>query len=318
MSHEEVTPMRLLLVLTAAWTLALSAAGSATEVHWTAAHGMAPQGVLCAPAACDLDGDADLDVAVLPISVVSGDGFIWWNVGTPEVPTWEMDPTVFIGIPEDCYDRRGCLGDVDSDGDQDLVLGCPEGDLRLIWNVGTPQVPVWQYDGAPFASISPSLRPKPHFGDFDADGDLDISMTYWGATTYYIENVGSPTDPNWVFQGSLGWGIVPYGSTPCMASGDLDGDGDLDLVGQGGIGPQAWENIGTPQEFLYVENPSLILGVAEPDDGSKGVELLDIDADGDLDLLIAGWSWDGNYLYLCERFTPVESRSWGVIKAMYR
>jgi len=211
------------------------------------------------------------------------------------------------------------FGDVDGDGDLDMVGGYQgDGNLRFARNVGTPQVFAWQYEPPPFPAV-PTAFAWPHLADFDADGDLDIMATHLGQGTAYLENVGTSAVPEWVEAGSLGWGIIPPGSFPSMAPGDLDGDGDLDLVGQGQgytYGIQAWENVGTPQEFLYVENPSLLIGVTEPQSGSHGVELLDIDADGDLDLLIA--DWPSSYLYLNECVTSVEATSWGAIKAMYR
>jgi hypothetical protein len=303
--------MRLLLILAVACVLVLPAAASATEVYWTAAHWMAPPWPLTRPAACDLDGDGDYDIAVI------GWQSVWWNVGSPESPVWEYDEGG-LEPPSDAW-GPAAFGDVDGDGDPDMVAGYYlDCNLRFVRNVGTPQAFVWQYEPPPFPA-TPTMGAWPHFADFDADGDLDIMATHLGQGAAYLENVGTPAAPEWVINGSLGWGIIPPGSFPSMAPGDLDGDGDLDLVGQAhgySYGVQAWENVGTPEEFLYVENPSLLLGVTEPQDGSLGVELLDIDADGDLDLLIA--AWPDNYLYLNERITPVESKSWGAIKAMYR
>jgi hypothetical protein len=49
-----------------------------------------------------------------------------------------------------------------------------------------------------------------------------------------------------------------------------------------------------------------------------GLELLDIDGDGDLDLLIDQSYYGQNLLFLNQHYTPVEPASWGSIKALFR
>lgn len=302
---------KLLSVITLLLVLCCGAS-DATEVHWVPAHHLAPDGGLKSPAAGDLDGDSDYDISVYLSH------FQYWNIGTPAVPTWKLDTSWFDGIPS-CADPSGTYGDVDQDGDLDLVIGAYDERLRFCWNIGTPQEPAWQYDPSVFDTIW--ILPggaDPHFADLDADGDLDLTVTTAFCYVKLIENIGTSTEPVWAEAGYVDGITLDSGGSPATAFGDIDRDGDLDAIGVTSLSaPQCWENVGSPQSYEFVENPSMLIGVEQPTIGGFGLELFDIDADGDLDLLIAPWGC-GGHLFLNEGYVPVESRSWTTIKAMFR
>ena len=306
--------MRALISLIAASILAGSVLAHATEVHWIPAHEWAPQDVSNRLAAGDLDGDSDLDLSILALNPVRH----YWNTGTPQVPEWELDTTQFSEVPY-CGFRSGALGDADSDGDLDLVISCYDEYHRFYRNTGTPQQPEWQFEPTMFEGIE--ILPggaEPYFGDLDADGDLDLAVACsFGSVVQHFENVGSPTEPQWADMGFVAGVQLGSGGHPTIALGDIDGDADLDLVTIAWSAPvQCWENTGTPQAFQFTENPSMLLGVEDPPWG-KGIELLDIDADGDLDLLVAYYLGE-NFLYLNETVSSVEPVTWGRIKSMFR
>lgn len=302
---------KLLSVITLLLVLCCGAS-DATEVHWVAAHHMAPQGVSSTLATGDLDGDLDYDLSFLGVNPARH----FWNIGTPQNPEWELDSTQFSNVPY-CSFRAGTLGDLDQDGDLDLVIGCDDELLRCYWNVGTPQEPVWQYDPTEFEDITVLIGPaQPYFGDLDNDGDLDLTVTVLGGAIQRIENTGTPTDPDWTYQGYIEGVQVGPGGRSTAAFGDIDGDADLDLIGiSWDTPPQCWENVGTPEVFGFIENPAMLIGI-ESFPGGFGIDLLDIDADGDLDLMIS--SWPDNYVYLNEDYVSVEYTTWTAIKAMFR
>jgi len=298
-------------LLGSAAALLLVSAAAANTVVWVPAPQLAPVGLYGQMAAGDLDGDGDDDIADFCYLRA------YWNAGgCPGPVVWQVQEGLFPNLGS-CRENSGTWGDVDADGDLDLVYACIEcPSFRVIWNVGSPQAPVWEYGGAIPGDSWDFHYGKAYLCEIDADGDLDIMGTSGGLDVNIWENTGTPAAPYWTYLG-----VVPNvridtvdGS---LSHGDLDGDGDLDIVGGNGTSRvKCWENVGTPQVWSYVRNDAMLTGVTAPMDGTWGVALPDVDCDGDPDLVVAGWT--SVYLYLNERITPVQPGSWGMIKALYR
>jgi len=300
------------ILLSAVSVLWFSTGAVGSEVHWTPAHELAPSGSYGCMAAGDLDGDGDDDIADFVFVNM------YRNTGCPGPPAWDLEEDVFPHMNMlGCTGGRGTLGDVDADGDLDLVYGCYECcSLRMVWNVGTPQWPAWEQGGAILGDPYIESYSSPFLADLDGDGDLDVMATDQGGGIFFYENTGTPQAPLWgsrqLIQ-DIDYGGMDY----TVVLGDLDGDGDLDFLGGEGLRRlECWENIGTPQEWSYVPNAAMLTGVDVPTNGVHGVALPDVDCDGDCDLLVS--SWGVGYLYLNDQFTPVGMRTWGTIKALFR
>ena len=131
--------------------------------------------------------------------------------------------------------------------------------------------------------------------DLDADGDFDLIQGGYYGVFEYFENTGTAAAPMFAAPQQNPFGLVStlYYSFPEAA--DLDGDGDFDLlIGEYYGNMQYFENTGTagaPAFAAPVVNPFGITAgyyVAWPD-------FVDLDADGDLDLLVGEVL--GNMLY---------------------
>ncbi|HRY83506.1 MAG TPA: T9SS type A sorting domain-containing protein [Candidatus Cloacimonadota bacterium] len=149
----------------------------------------------------------------------------------------------------------------------------------------------WQTDNSVFnPSGIPSLTfSQPRCADLDADGDYDFMLGSSGSAPIYIQNTGTPSAPDYVVGPDLAANIN-YLFSELAVTGDIDADGDLDIVTGGYSGLALYLNTGTaaspsfPAQVGFFGN----LGV-----GSYPVpDLADVDADGDLDLVI-GLSEDG-------------------------
>ena len=149
----------------------------------------------------------------------------------------EVTNTPFPGI----YNSSSAFGDVDNDGDLDLIISGrigPSGKntiSKLYTNDGTG---VFTVQIAPFAGAHSG---DAKFADIDADNDLDVIIagnngSYTGQTILYTndgkgnftEITGYPLMPNCLASNipqGLRWGKLAFG--------DIDGDNDLDIVTAG-------------------------------------------------------------------------------------
>jgi len=285
-------------------------------VYWMPAHELAPQGYSCRMAAGDLDGDGDIDISLLSAAPISQ----FWNVGTPTDPAWQFDPSPFQSVPA-CTQQNGDLGDLDADGDLDLIVTCAYDEyISFYWNVGTPQSPVWEEDLLVFAGIQVSQgHACPRLADADADGDLDAFIGSWSGRIRYVRNAGTSPEPQFEYVGWIDGVSQADSPNPTFGLADLDSDGDLDIVRVSyDTEPECFENVGTLSSFEFVANDAMLAGVVIPPSGyGKGVELADIDGDGDPDMILAR-GYGENLLFLNGEATSVEKTSWGVIKSLYR
>jgi len=133
------------------------------------------------------------------------------------------------------------LGDLDGDGDLDLLIGESSGWLNYYRNDGTPARPAFALVSDEFEGIKPGRRSAPHLVDLDGDGDLDLLVGSESDGLALYRNGGTRAVGR--FQRDSTFALaVPVLAAP--AAGDLDGDGDADLlVGGAGGGVVYFERV---------------------------------------------------------------------------
>lgn len=192
------------------------------------------------------------------------------------------------------------FGDLDSDGDYDLILGSIGDKAEYFENVTSLLPSTFRKDSSLLFSIYAgglqfTNADYPSLADLDNDADLDLVIGGYNGLLYY-KNVGDTLLALWekvdsVFASSVN---LQIGSDARQAFADLDNDGDLDLlvgIGESLLGGPTpgltfgFRNIGNPTNPVFTRDDNLVVGI--PDVGLNSYPALaDLDNDNDYDLLI--------------------------------
>lgn len=171
------------------------------------------------------------------------------------------------------------FGDLDGDGDLDILIGRTSGDVIAFKNTGDLTSPNWIRDSSLDAPKTTFGYPRVALADLDNDGDSDLVYSRDSALVYRNDGLGA-------------WARVPEWDLPHVSHdwgttfADFDGDGDLDcFFGDEYKWVGALENIGTPTSPKWQFKARWDLG---RDIGGKHTmpALVDLDSDGDYDLLV--------------------------------
>ena len=223
----------------------------------------------------DLDGDGDYDLLVGD-SAGNAEGVE--NTGSNTNPVW-TDKNAW---DTDDVGSNGsvALGDLDGDGDYDLLLGENDGHANGYENTGSIGGPVWTAN-TDWDTDDVGAKASVTLGDLDNDGDLDLLIGEDAGNTNAYENTGSIYAPVWTDKDA--WDVADIGDDASPNLGDLDGDGDLDvLIGDSAGHSEAYENTGSVTSPEWTNNDSWDVS----DLGTNADPLLaDLDNDGDQDLM---------------------------------
>lgn len=169
-------------------------------------------GVSSSPAIGDIDGDGSMEVVV---GDEGGQAYAWRYDGKP-VEGWPVDlRKKIVASP--------ALGDLDGDkGTLEVVIGVESGLVYALHPNGS------NMNGWPVA-VSGTMTSSPALGDIDSDGSVEVIVAtsnghHYVGLVYVFRNTGGELAREWPVHFD---GNVEY-SSPAL--GDLDADGDIELV----------------------------------------------------------------------------------------
>lgn len=248
----------------------------------------------------DLDGDGDLDIVATAVECtgtipnVTCNGYLYLirQTGDPtSVTGWTSE--VLTSTHEDMNALD--LGDIDNDGDLDIVAGTF--DIPSGVGINSQRFNWYENDGnstpgftarTVATSLSGFAAPDDvQLVDFDFDGDLDVAGTGLNDDgAYWYENLDG-AGGSW-----SGFNEITTGgdNTTSIQCADFDHDGDMDavVVAKDDNAISVYQNDGQGN-FSYLYS-------YEEEDEPDSVDLGDINQDGVMDIL-ATWEGDGSVAF---------------------
>lgn len=152
------------------------------------------------------DGLKDLIVANFfrfkPVSDKESTIAYYRNVGTSTNPVYEYVDYDYLNLSQESYglSTTPAFGDLDGDGDEDLLLATSSGTLVYYENESIGSGAVWGTPTLNFQDNTGSVifvgeKAHPTFFDLNEDGLLDLTIGRKQGNIEYYENVGSSTNP---------------------------------------------------------------------------------------------------------------------------
>ena len=226
----------------------------------------------------DIDNNGSADVLVGSLGGQYGLNLSWFSnannaidLENPRLISFQVDSPSVLDV-----------GDIDNDGDQDFLIQSGTDITNAIY---------WFENN--YGQLIPHLIPnivsdeghfKPYLSDLDGDGDLDYIFYKVGQNGFHVawyEN--SDGNGNFIFKESL---EDPNYILNHSRPGDMDGDGDMDLVAYYSVNG----SFGIDDVMGWYENTDGLGSftfrfIADFTADREDVILKDIDIDGDLDII---------------------------------
>jgi hypothetical protein len=183
------------------------------------------------------------------------------------------------------------FGDLDGDGDLDLLVMNNLGVLHQSMNGGTPNVPTQftiQASSPPAGLLLPAIQKvRLALGDLDGDGRADGIVGLEDGTAFVLNNTFGSTSAGSIPLTVRGESFRVASSNASPSLVDFDGDGALDLIvgdATGGLVPLVGiaPELAIPGFTISYRDSFLSTSVASSG-GAEGMALWDTDQDGDLD-----------------------------------
>jgi hypothetical protein len=265
----------------------------------TAAVGLTVEGgAVRQPVWVDYDGDGDLDLFVAFRDRANA--------------MYRNDNTRFVDIAPQVGldDSRRTVGavwfDYDEDGDLDVITGNMDGDANGLFSQERGKfTDVAEIAGVAWGGRTPQDKAngtvRPCVADVNGDGHLDVFFANYGRNGLFLNRGGGRFEDV-----SKAWGVDIDARYDSCAFADIDNDGYLDLYVNGTVtGGKQYD------DYLFRNTGTAFENVTPAEIGSPnsdhGVQWVDFDFDGDMDLSLTGVQKDGMHWLLRNTLPAADS-----------
>ena len=163
------------------------------------------------PVFFDYNNDSLVDIVIANYGYYTESGnynsqlALYENIGTLSNPEFKWITDDFTC---DCPNSIGSLnfennitptfGDLDGDGDQDMIVGDSDGKIHLLDNILSNNVSNFYVNEIEYFDIDIGSFASPFLIDLDRDGDLDLIIGSRQGQIFHYNNVGTSTDADFV------------------------------------------------------------------------------------------------------------------------
>lgn len=225
------------------------------------------------PAFADVDGDSDFDL-IVATSKVPATLYLYKNTGTPSSPVFQLENTDYLGFNSgQFYNLKIRVADFDGNNTQDLILSAIsflDGSNQLYYIPNSSTIE-FDFSSASIQPLGIFLSGNENFSliDVDLDGNPDVLIGKANGSVDYLRKNGAfPIQFEAATTGWLGFTSTVTRQNVSFSSGDLNADGQEDLV----VGDQSGV-LGIISNFRNAVASDIIKDLIQVDESEVGTLL---------------------------------------------
>lgn len=171
----------------------------------------------CFPVFFDADADGRADIVAgnrgyfRPdlFQLYSGQLALLRNVGSATEPAFQLTTRDYALVSDlGVTSLMPAFGDLDGDGDADMLTGLEDGKLLFFKNMAAPGTPAqFVFSGANYGNIDVGNASTPQLVDVNRDGLIDLLIGEESGNLNYYENEGSTAQPKFVLKTNFFGGV---------------------------------------------------------------------------------------------------------------